>query len=342
MHLLSLSTAVPDAAFSSADCWRLVEQSSISQRLKPVSLRIVRRILHTDNGVATRHFAVPDMHRIFDLDADALNLAFRDAAPALAGTALRRALDRAGLRADELDALIVCTCTGYLCPGVSSYVAESLGLRENAWLQDLVGLGCGAAIPSLRSANALICADPSLRVACVAVEVCSAAFHLDDDPGVIVSALIFADGAAATIWTGGEAADALRIGSFDTTHDPAHRDHIRFEMRNGRLRNLLHKTVPELAAGAVRRLYDRADADRYGSVLTHGGGKDVLDALEAALPGRSLDDARAVLRDNGNMSSPSVLFALERHLAANPAADNLWLTSFGAGFAAHSCTLTRR
>jgi predicted naringenin-chalcone synthase len=80
-------------------------------------------------------------------------------------------------------------------------VAEQLGFRTDAFLQDLVGLGCGAAIPSLRAAEAILAAQPSVVVACVAVEVCSAAFYLDDDPGVLVSACLFGDGAAATIWS---------------------------------------------------------------------------------------------------------------------------------------------
>ena len=77
-------------------------------------------------------------------------------------------------------------------------MAESLGLRSDVWLQDLVGLGCGAAIPALRATSAMLAAAPDSVVACVAVEVCSAAFYLDNDPGVIISACLFGDGAAAT------------------------------------------------------------------------------------------------------------------------------------------------
>ena len=116
-------------------------------------------------------------------------------APRLAARALDAALTQARLVAGQVDALLICTCTGYLCPGVTSYVAEQLGLRADAFLQDLVGLGCGAAIPCLRAADAMLAAQPAAVVACVAVEVCSAAFYLDDDPGVLVSACLFGDGA---------------------------------------------------------------------------------------------------------------------------------------------------
>ena len=106
----------------------------------------------------------------------------------------------------------------------------------------------------------------------------------------------------------------------------------RFVNAGGKLKNQLHRAVPDLAAEAVAGLY----ALRQGEpdqVLAHSGGRDVIEALESALP-YHLTETREVLRDHGNMSSPSVLFALERRLAANHPDQRLWLTAFGAGFAA--------
>src|SRR6202008_4934134 len=108
----------------------------------------------------------------------------------------------------------------------------------------------------------VVAAQPDAVVACVAVEVCSAAFYLDDDPGVIISACLFSDGAAATIWRGAPpaASPALRAFEFNTVYVPADRDKLRFEQRDGKLRNLLHRSVPELAAGAVARLWNERSA----------------------------------------------------------------------------------
>jgi len=245
------------------------------------------------------------------------------------------------VKAGEIDALLISTCTGYLCPGVTSYVAESMGLRPDAYLQDLVGLGCGAAIPTLRSASHLLAARPDATVACVAVEICSAAFYVDDDPGVLISACLFGDGAAASIWRGGPGPSGLQAFDFDTHHQPADRDKLRFEMRDGKLRNLLDRSVPELAAGAVARLWERRGPRPVSRVVTHAGGIDVLTALSGALPGYPLDASAAVLKNHGNMSSPSVLFALEEALrTASPGPEgDFWLVSFGAGFSAHSCRI---
>lgn len=343
MYLHALTTAVPPARFTQAECWGLVQRSEVRHRLSRKSLFILQAVLTGDSGIATRHFAATDLEHILDRTPDELNALFRAEAPRIAAQALEAALAKAGVAARELDALMVCTCTGYLCPGVSSYVSERLGLRGDVYLQDLVGLGCGAAIPTLRSAQGFLAENPDAVVATVAVEVCSAAFYLDDDLGVLFSACLFGDGAAASIWKSTPHSTGLRCHTFDTLHQPAHRDRIRFETRNGKLRNLLHPSVPQLAADAVRTLHTRAQsapAPRpLGQVISHTGGRDVLKALEHALPGQDFSSSIDVLHRFGNMSSPSVLFALEDALKRGQpdANSDWWLVSFGAGFSAHAC-----
>lgn len=346
MYLQSIATATPPLSLTQAQCWETLKSATAARTaLSRRSQLVLRTILHGDSGIDSRQFAVSDIDRIFDLDTDELNAAFRHHAPRLALDALQPALDRAGVKVAELDALVICTCTGYLCPGVTSYVSEQLGLRSDAYLQDLAGLGCGAAIPALRAVDGILARDPSATVACVAVEVCSAAFYLDDDLGVLVSACLFSDGAAAMIWKANGQPDQLRCFGFDTHHDPGHRDDIRFEHRNGKLRNLLAPTVPKLAANAVAKLHQRATAQSsshpIARIIPHSGGKDVIDAIAAKLPNYDLEPTREILRRHGNMSSPSVLFALEEALKTDqPTPDtDWWLTAFGAGFSAHSCRL---
>lgn len=302
---------------------------------------VLQSVLNGEHGIATRHFAAPDIAGVFDLNSDRLHALFRAEGPRLAAQALTSALDRAGVTARELDALLICTCTGYLCPGLTSYVAELLGLRPNAQLQDLVGLGCGAAIPTLRAAGQILKAEPEATVACVALEICSAAFYLDNDSGVLISACLFSDGAAATIWRAAPGPRALRCFDFNTLHLPADRDKLRFEQRDGKLRNLLHRSVPALAAGAVARLWDERGARPVSRVVTHPGGRDVLEALAPVVHPHSLAASARTLRAHGNMSSPSVLFALEETLreTSPDASGDFWLVSFGAGFSAHSCRL---
>ncbi len=341
MFLQALATAVPQASFTQSDCWSIVERSGVRSRLQRRSMLMMHTILRGDHGIARRHFAMPQIERVFDRSADELNDAFRSEAPRLAGVALSRALEKAGLGAGDIDALLICTCTGYLCPGLTSYVAEQLGLREDAVLTDLVGLGCGAAIPTLRAASHLLAARPGAVVACIAVEVCSAAFYLDDDPGVITSACLFSDGAAATIWRSTPGPSAVRAFDFESLHIPGSRDKLRFEQRGGKLRNLLDRAVPEVAADAVGRMWGARGPRPVSRVIAHPGGKDVLAAIAPVVAPHSLEASARTLLNYGNMSSPSVLFALEEALMGDspgPGGD-FWLVSFGAGFSAHSCRI---
>ena len=342
MYLQSLVNVVPERAFSQRECWDIFINSETPKRLKNRSVAIIRKILLGDNGIARRHFALQQLEKLFELDAESLNRAFEIEAPALARRAIEGAMDQASLQPENLDALFVCTCTGYICPGISSHVAEQIGMRPDVYLQDLVGLGCGAAIPTLRSASHFLSAQPEARVAVIAVEICSAAFYLDDDPGVLVSACLFGDGASASIWSMERETTGLYCEGFDTLHMPENRELLRFENRQGKLRNRLHKSVPEKAAEAVRCLFDRQNGAPIDQVISHTGGRDVIQAIEAALPGIVLEESAKVLKNNGNMSSPSVLFALKEYLDHRNVENDLWLTAFGAGFSCHSCRISRK
>ncbi|HUF61758.1 MAG TPA: 3-oxoacyl-[acyl-carrier-protein] synthase III C-terminal domain-containing protein [Verrucomicrobiales bacterium] len=344
MFLLGLDRAIPPLSYSQEECFRRIQATPAWERLRPESLDLLEKILLGNSGIRKRHFAVEDVNEILDFSAQRLYHEFERHAPALAADALGRALKRAGqgLEARDLDALFVCTCTGYLCPGVSSYVAERLGMRDDVYLQDLVGLGCGAAIPALRAARDFLTTKPDGLAAVAAVEVCSAAFYVDDDPGVLVSMCLFGDGASGSVWTGLPGnGSGLRAESFRALHWPKDREKIRFVNRDGKLCNQLHRSVPVLAARAVESLFGQRDGTRpVDAFISHGGGRDVLEALGRRIAGFDFAESLTVLREYGNLSSPSVLFALQERLESGASDERLWLTSFGAGFACHACELT--
>ncbi|WOO39445.1 type III polyketide synthase [Rubellicoccus peritrichatus] len=341
MFLQALSCKVPEYSFTQDECWDIFEQSRAAETVTDRSKGILEKVLKGDSGIDKRHFAVNDIESLFDRDAERLNHDFEAHAPELAASALTEALEKAGRKASELDALFVCTCSGYLCPGLSSYVSELLGIKQDAYLQDIVGLGCGAAIPTLRSAHNLIKADPTSTVAVIAVEICSAAFYLDNNPGVLISLCLFGDGASASIWNGRPGPSQLKATGFDTLHLPEDRELLRFINRGGKLRNKLHKTVPEKASNAVMELFERQNLSSDQYIISHAGGRDVLEAINRKLKQHPLTEATNVLRNFGNMSSPSVLFALDDFFEGDGKDESLWLTSFGAGFAAHSMQLEK-
>ena len=340
MYLQSLATAFPPHAFTQAECLQILNDSGAVDGLRSRSRELLRKVLTGDSGIETRRFSDPDLAKTFGRDAGQLHKHFEQHAPRLASEALLKACDLASLKPSGIDALLVCTCTGYLCPGLSSYISEILDLRPNAFLQDLLGLGCGAALPLLETARGLLAANPTATIATVAVEISSAAFYLNDEPGVLISLCLFGDGAAAAIWRGETQGGQFRFQNFRTIHKPEHREKIRFVNVGGRLKNQLHREVPELAADAVSELFGmRSGTPEY--LIAHTGGRDVIEAIERVIPAHRLDATREVLRRYGNISSPSVLAALEYSLSTDPESESLWLTAFGAGFAAHCGELHR-
>jgi len=352
MYLQSVGLAVPSRSFAQSDVLQTLEQDPTFAQLTDRSRNLLRKVLSGKNGIERRFLALNEIREAFVFHPDAMMARFRRYAPELAAQAARQTLDRSGISPEKIDALLVTTCTGYLCPGLSSYVAESLGLPVSTTLLDLVGQGCGAALPALDQAAALLQAGHARHVLVACVEICSAASYLDDDPGVLISACLFGDGAAAAL-LGGEPSStgpSVRFAGSARHSAPEHREHLRFDHRRGLLRNLLSVEVPSLSARHARTVFDRACAthgrrpEEISGWIWHAGGREVLRALrrEFQLTEKQTEPSSAVLLRHGNMSSPSCLFALD-HALRNGVPDGLWwLASFGAGFSSYGSFLEVR
>jgi alkylresorcinol/alkylpyrone synthase len=180
------------------------------------------------------------------------------------------------------------------------------------------------------------------------VEVCSAAFYLDDDPGVLISACLFGDGAGAAILSNEPLPGRRRVEwKFGASlHAPQQRDTLRFSHKNGMLRNILSPDVPQIAGETAQKLFSQSLAAanvRHAEItgwIMHTGGRDVLLALREKLNLTETDvrHSSAVLREFGNVSSPTVYFVLARALRDVP--DGLWwMSAFGAGFSCHGAFL---
>jgi len=349
MFFIGIGTAVPPQRHAQRDGWDAVQQWPKFSALKPRSRAILKKVLCGDNGIERRHLALDTLAEAFDPTPDSLQARFATHAPALATGAARRALKNAGCQPEEMDAVIISTCTGYLCPGLTSYVSERLGLRPDVFALDLVGQGCGAAMPNLRTGEALLAAGRAKRVLSICVEVCSAAFFIDDDPGVLISACLFADGAGAAVLACEPRAGSRRVEWKYTASRlvTAERDTLRFSHQNGMLRNILLPQVPQVAGEIAGKLFSESlaaagvDRKQITGWIMHTGGRDVILAMQKEL-GLSAEDVRhssSVLREFGNISSPTVFFVLER--ALNDAVpDGLWwMSAFGAGFSCHGALL---
>ena len=349
MHILGVGTDTPPTRYTKAQCLLAFEQSEWFARLDGRSHLIARTVLQRDNGIEARRLAVASLADVFTIDPNTLAQRFLTHAPALAARAGAGALERARLQPRQIDAVIVSTCTGYLCPGLSGYAIERLGLRADVQAFDLVGQGCAAALPNLMLGKALLAGGGCEHVLSVCVEVSSAAMYLDNDPGVLISACLFGDGAGAAVLSRRPGATGRSIEWKDSTSliEPAERSALMFEQRDGMLRNILTRAVPTLAADYAQRVLETVLARaglHQGSVsqwIMHAGGRDVLQALERRLEltPDALRYSAAMLREYGNMSSAFVYFVLEAALADQATPGWWWLSSFGAGFSCHGALL---
>lgn len=314
--------------------------------LKPAELDLYRRIL-LDGKIKGRYLGMDTTMEALDTDPDKLLARFLKFGRATAGDAARRAMKEAGVKPADIAGLIVNTCTGYLCPGLSSYIAEDLGLRTAIHFQDLMGMGCGGAIPNLEAAAGMLARGGEGPILSIAVEICSATIFPSHEPELAVSNSIFGDGAAAAVL------DLLRedqagrlavIVDFETGLYPRYREELRYTTEGGLLRNHLSKKVPVIGARTASEVASRLLA-RHGLSKTdvarwavHPGGTVVLAQVskELGLADEALRFSSFILENYGNMSSPSVLFVLREILNSDrprPGQKGL-LIAFGAGFSA--------
>lgn len=347
MFIKGIGTAVPAKRYQQSECFEALQNSFYFSHLTPRSRAILKKVLLGNNGIATRYLALDRLEQAFEVTPDILHGRFATHAPRLAAQAAQGALESAGKTAADMDAVIVSTCTGYLCPGLTSYVTERLGLRKNVFALDLVGQGCGAALPNLRTAESLIASGGHKNVLSVCVEVCSAAFYLDDDPGVLISACLFGDGAGAAVLSNEPGSRSVKWIGSDSVTSTGDREALRFQTTNGLLRNVLSPEVPDIAAehaSAVLESMLKASnhrKDEIRSWIFHAGGRDVLLALQKKLeldPGALCWSSR-VLSEHGNLSSPFVYFVLDLALKEKAPPGLWWLASFGAGFSSHGALL---
>ncbi len=343
VQIVGLGTANPPLRLSQEEIHQVyVERLPLSDEARS----LLEQIFVSNQSIGFRHLGMDALTDALDESQDDLIARYRKFAVPAAADAARKALDDAGLAREDVDALVTNSCTGYLCPGLSSYVAEALSLGEYIRPYDLQGMGCGGALPNLETAYNFALANPGRHVLTVSVEICSATLYFDESPDILVSNAIFGDGAAATVMVNGSGAASgrVRIKGFSAGLFPQDRQYLHYRSENSKLRNVLSQRVPVVGARHGKRVIERLlaenglreqDVDHW---VVHPGGERVLDAFQRStgLPDKAIAPSRAVLYNYGNMSSATVLFVLGqvlRERAPRPG-DVGVICSFGAGFSA--------
>jgi predicted naringenin-chalcone synthase len=278
---------------------------------------------------------------------DELSERFRTGAQALGESAARRALAAAGWDALDVDFIATTTCTGRLTPSLDARLIGRLGCRADVQRVHVGDTGCASAMVALQQASNYVTAFPGRRALVIAVEICSAAYFLDDRLESAVAHAIFADGAGAlAITTDGPGPS---IVAQRTLFRPEHLDAMGFEYPGGRPRVVLSKDVRRIGAAmmgemaAVLMAAQGLKREDIGYWVLHSAGRRVIDRARSLLElsEEQVSHSRSVLRRFGNMSSATILFVLDETLREESPVPDDWglMIGLGPGFAAEGALL---
>ncbi len=347
VYIASLATATPPFSLSQNYAKEVLSRR-FSDVLTHRSLAILRKLFNHPS-VKQRYYAHEDPELILDETPDERIARFTRWAIDLSSEAAANALALAGLDISSVSGLVVNTCTGYICPGISTYLLERMGLRRTTPVYDLVGSGCGGAIPNFQVAAGLLSGLADGVVISISVEICSATFQMGNDLSLLVSNALFGDGAAAAVlW---KRPAGLELVASSSYYAPESREAIRYVHKNGELYNQLSMQLPNLVKDAVAEVVDDLITPlklRTGDIAhwaIHTGGEKILNAVrdKLGLEEAQLKASRNILEHYGNISSPTVLYVLNEIMGNGLQAGELcMMVAFGAGLSAHALLLQKK
>lgn len=314
------------------------------------------RFLYHQSDIDTRYSVIPDYSRPvaewkfypatenlepFPSLEQRMTWYHRYAAP-LSLHAVRDCLE-GKLKQEEVTHLITVSCTGMSAPGLDLQLVELLEMPRHAWRSSLNFMGCYGAVHALKIADALCRSDAQAKVLIVCTELCTLHFQREASVDNIASSLLFGDGSAAVLVVpDGVPRKGLRLDGFYAEIIPKGKQDMSWELSSSGFLMTLSSYVPELVGEDFGALTARAlqpaglTPQQVTHWCIHPGGKKILEAVAGSL---SLDKAALqacadVLRQYGNMSSPTILFVLKKllqQLAVTPPKDTR-PTIFGAAF----------
>ncbi|MBC7874544.1 MAG: type III polyketide synthase [Ferruginibacter sp.] len=356
--ILSIGTAVPAHGH---------KQSSIldfMQRVYALNETDKRklRFLYRQGGIDTRYSVIPD----YSLPAGewtfyspSENLEpfpkleqrmkwFQQEAAPLSMKAINRCLDK--FPGNTITHLITVSCTGMSAPGLDLELLELLELPPTTFRTAVNFMGCYAAIHALKIADAFCKADKKANVLVVCTELCTLHFQKENTIDNITSSMLFSDGAAAVLVTGNEELDGLTIDHFYSTVALKGKQDMAWELSSKGFRMTLSSYVADMIEENFDELVRNALANaclRKETITRwciHPGGKKILEAVHKSLgfTNGQLQPSYDILRDYGNMSSPTVLFVLEKIMrdVSEQEQGKIFAAAFGPGLTMETLILS--
>jgi predicted naringenin-chalcone synthase len=260
---------------------------------------------------------------------------FEQSAPVL----MRTAVDRLELGEKERSGIthvLVTCCTGLYAPGLDFEIVDHLGLSASVERTMVGFMGCYAAINALKLARHIVRSDPKAGVLMVNLELCTLHFQETQELEQVLSFLVFADGAAASLITAHEQGFAL--DSFRAVMVPGTRGLITWKIGGLGFDMFLSGKIPAVLGRALHEGELMTERDGIELWAVHPGGRSILDAVESGLEltADALAASREVLSCFGNMSSATVMFVLQRMMQQARPGQRGCAMSFGPGLTAET------
>jgi len=333
-----LGTALPPHRLAQDDAATVAARVALPEQEPSPSKRRLLDTLHRRSGVAMRHIVLEDLmgtncgheQSFFGSTSPGTGQRMRrysQEAPPLALRAARAALEQAQVPPERITHLVTVSCTGFHAPGVDLALMAALPLSASVARTHLGFMGCHAALNGLRVAAAFTGADPEACVLLCAVELCSLHLQYGWEGGRIVANALFADGAAALVAsregpvaTMESASGLWRWIASGSLLVPASDEAMSWAIEDHGFVMGLSPQVPDLIAAHLRPWLQgwlanhQLTLDSIGCWAVHPGGPRILSAVTETLglDPALIEPSRSMLRDCGNMSSPTLLFIIER------------------------------
>lgn len=349
----AVATAVPAYEITQEDSMKLARL--FFQDAYPDIDRLLHVFAHSH--IQKRHFCMPMEWFMEDRPFTEKNSLYIEHAEALAMEAAQKCLKKAGVEPASIDCLMFVSSTGIATPSLDSRLVHRLGLRSSTTRVPLWGLGCAGGAMGLSRACEYTQAYPSRRVLLVSVELCGLTFIRQDlSKSNLVATCLFGDGAAAVLIEGDQVSSSsdtpkVRFCDARTTTWPDTLDVMGWELTEPGLKVIFSRDIPSLIHSSMRENVESflsphgMSIDGLRHFIFHPGGAKVLTAYQRSL-GISNDATRFsedVLTHFGNMSSPTVLFVLEKSMEHTwEHGDRGLVAALGPGFSSELLLLEAR
>ena len=245
------------------------------------------------------------------------------------------------IKKEKITHLITASCTGMSAPGLDLQIMEAMDLPPDIFRTSVNFMGCYAAIHALKLADALCNANKDANVVIVCTELCTLHFQKNNSIDNIASSLLFGDGAASALVTHDESEmKGLRIKDFYSEVAFRGKQHMSWQLSSSGFLMQLSSYLPELIEedfnGLVQNAFNHAHINKtdISHWCIHPGGKKILSSIQKSIniSEEALQQSYNVLRDYGNMSSPTILFVLKEIMDELKNKEEQKANIFGAAF----------